>query len=375
MIIAFVTIPPASVESAMIKAVLLSAAIGLMASLSQLKATEPPATASADGKDSQSTPNADTRIPDMTNVWRDVRIVTELAAFDISKLARSPRDAWIVARIRPSESSGTAYAQGVHIEAETGRVIDSGIRPSVVIKVNGKWKLIELLSGEAPREGAFQWTEPPPNPFDLNRIDMYAPVFKGKNNDGTVICHFFADKSGAEQFANVTSIPDGWEIFVKPAYEYYREHAADFADDNLSELRKEALSDNPLIGLTAIRHIVEKAGEAENTDAYVDLARSLPKYRQAVFIVQLLKSNDEKSRDIVSKAVGQVNNASELPGMALGLYCSLALRPHVKSEREMLDKLREKWKSFDPRAADEMSLNRLLLAPGVQQGNPTSRKE
>jgi hypothetical protein len=360
------------------QAVCLSVAIAFLAGVSQINAAEPPAAPSAEEKGSRSTTNADRQVQDSVQCLRYARIVRDLAAFDLSTLSTPQTGAWIVARIHPGERSGAAYVQGLYIEAETGRVIDRGIRPVVVNRVHGKWELIDVMSGHAPRGGTYQWTRPQRhNHFDRNfsLLDSFSAFEAGPTNRWTVICQFLEKNTGAAQFASVTMIPDEWETFVKPAREYYVQHAADFGDKDLNTLREMALSDNPLIGLTAIRRILDKKAANEDTDAFVDLVRSLPKYRQAVFIVGLLNSNDDDSRDIVSKAVGQAKNASELSGMALGLYCSLALRPHTEPEREMLDKLTERWKSLDPLTADENSLSRLVLAPGVQQGKPTSRKE
>lgn len=92
--------------------------------------------------------------------------------------------------------------------------------------LGGQWKRLELLSGEAPLEGRFEWQEPyVEHSFDrgFNIYDMYS-IFAGKNNNGTVICQFAADRKGAEQFSSITAIPDGWETFVKAAYQFHGRH-------------------------------------------------------------------------------------------------------------------------------------------------------
>ncbi|HTU20680.1 MAG TPA: hypothetical protein VMG10_21650 [Gemmataceae bacterium] len=325
----------------------LSFTIAALTSVPLLNAAEPAPNASADTKTSRPMPKTFGKmaVADFTRVWQRARIVKDLAAFDLSKLSSKTTGAWIVARIRPGGLSGALYG------------------PRNVITVGGQWKLIELLSGKAPREGRYQWEYPYINHSwdrDWSILD-YGSVFEGSG--GAVICQFFEKKTGIEQFSSVTQIPDGWKSFVKPAHQYYVKHTADFAGDDLKKLKKLALGDNPFIGLEAIRHILDRKTAAQDMDMFVELAHSLPKYRQAVLISRLLKRNDDTSRTIVLKAISQANNSGELTGLALGIYIwdsshgwCLGSPPAHK----MFNKLRERWQSFDPSAADTKWLHELL---------------
>jgi hypothetical protein len=129
-----------------------------------------------------------------------------------------------------------------------------------------------------------------------------------------------------------------------------------------------ALGDNPFVGLEAIRHILDGKTAAQDRDMFVELARSLPKHRQAVLISRLLKRNDDKSRTIVLKAIGQAKNSGELAGMALGIYIwdlSHGRGMGSATAHKMFDKLKERWQSFDPSAVDAKWWNELLSrAPG-----------
>ena len=326
----------------------LSVAIAVFASHSQLKAAEPATTASADTKTSRPMPNTIGKraVADLTKVWHCARIVKDLAAFDLSKLSSKTTGAWIVASIRPGGLSGALYG------------------PRNVITVGGQWKLIELLSGKAPREGRYQWEYPHINhDWDRNwSLLDYGSVFEG--GGGAVICQFFEKKTGAEQFSSVTQVPDGWKIFVKPAHQYYVKNTADFTGDDLKKLKKLALGDNPFIGLEAVRHILDRKTATQDMDMFVELAHSLPKYRQAVLISRLLKRNDDKSRTIVLKAISQAKNSGELTGMALGIYFwddSKGRHMGSATARKLFDKLRERWQSFDPSIADDKSWNELLF--------------
>ena len=343
----------------MIRALSLSVAIVFMASLSQLKAAEP---ATADTKESQMK---------LANFWGNTFNITEaftvkgLAAFDISTLSAKTTGAWIVARIQPGGLSGSLHNQGSYIQAETGKTIDSGIRPRLVIRVGGQWKLMKLLSGKAPGEGRYQWKYPWRN-HDFDRsfsiLDRFSVFEGGPKNNGTVVCQFFENRSGAEQFASVTLIPDDWKTSVKPAHEYYVKHSAGFRGGDFNTLRKMALNDNPLIGLAALRRISVRTTEGDDVDRLLDLASSLSKYRQAVLILRLLSKNDDNSRDIVFKAISRAKNSGELRGLALGLHTSSAMQGQfiadLEAKQKLFHSLMEKWRNFDPSITDDKPSNK-----------------
>lgn len=357
------------------RALSLSIAITFLVCLLQLKAADPPATPSADADKPRPIPETELVLDEIPmDVFRSVRIVRDLAQFDVLSLRPQGTEAWIVARIQPGGLSGAGHLQGGYIKAETGEFVDKGARP--VILIGGQWKRLELLSGEAPLEGRFEWKEPHvERAFDrrFNIYDTYS-VFSGKGNDGTVICRFFADRKGAEQFSSVTAIPDGWERFVKAALAYHVRHAADVADNDLNRLRKMATDDNPFIALTAIRHILVlgRTTTDEEIDRLADLARSLPKFRQAVLTFWLLKPKDDDSRDTLLKAISRTKNTAELTGMALGIESWKASQPqpfalsHRESTRSLLDTVVERWRSFNPSTAEDEDLKiwrRILIAP------------
>ncbi|MEX2120230.1 MAG: hypothetical protein WD847_11605 [Pirellulales bacterium] len=357
----------------------LSVAMALLAGLPQLKAADPPATPSPDAKQLQPAPETSRAVDDLTPVFRAVRIVRDLAEFDILNLKPHETGAWIVAGILPGGLSGGLYMQGGYIKAETGEFVDNGVRPSLVIQVGGQWELLELLSGQAPREGRFQWKEPHvEHSFDrnFNIYDTYS-VFTSPKTYATVICTFYADRKGAEQFSSVTSIPGGWKTFVKPAYEYHVGHSADFAGSHLNGLRKLAAGENPFIALTAIRHLLRRSTSEEETDQFVDLARSLPKFRQAVLTFWLLKRNDDNARDILLRAISRSKSAAELTGMALGMESWTASQERATflfdpgSTGNLRDQVIQRWQRFDPSPVDEeswKSWHKILAAPGIQEG-------
>ncbi len=383
----------------------LSVAIALLAGLPQLQAGDPPPAPPPDAKKPQSGPAADPALQATADRFRSVQIVRDLAAFNILNLSSQKEGAWMVAGIHSSGS--TAYNQGYYIEAETGKVIDRGIRPAVVTKVWGQWKRMELLSGQTPREGRYLWNEPY-GKYDFDRsksIYDLGSVFAGY--DLTVICQFFEKKSGAEQFSSVTAIPDDWQTFVKPACEYHVRHGADFADSDLNGLRKAASGENPFIALTAIRHLVSRTTTAEETDQLVDLACSLPKFRQAVLTFWLLKrntdnahdinkrypnnsdalerlkrlkENDENTLDLVLKAVSRAKNTSELTGMALGIESWTATQGRMVGDSGMnlIHKVLERWQSFDRSTAAEepwKSWEKIVIAPGIPEGKSTQTNQ
>jgi hypothetical protein len=362
---------------------LLSVAIAFLASQTQLEAADPPATPSPNATQAQAAPVTEL-VEEVTSLYRSVRIVRDLAEFNILNLRPQETGAWMVAEIRPGGSSGGLYMQGGYLKAETGEFVDNGIRPSLVVQVGGQWKRLDLLSGDAPREGRFQWKEPHvERSFDRSfSIYDYYGVFTAANAKAAVICQFFADNTGAQQFASATSIPDDWATYVKPAYEYHAQHSADFANRDLHELGKLADGENPFIALIAIRHIVSRTTTEEENDQLVDLARSLPKFRQAVLTFWVLKRNDDNARDIVLKAIGRSKNAAELTGIALGIESWTASQGRTIPDRKPIlnlrDKVTEKWQSFDPSPADDepwKSWQRILAAPGIQESKSTWKYE
>jgi len=356
----------------MYKALSLCIAITLLAGWPQLKAADPPATSSADTNKPRAVPETGLVVDEIPmDVFRSVRIVRDLAKFDVLSLRPQETGAWIVARIQPGGLSGAGYLQGGYIKAETGEFVDHGTR--MVILVGGQWKRLELLSGEAPLEGRFEWKEAyVERSFDrsFNIYDTYS-VFVGKDNDGTVICQFFADRKGAEQFSSVTAIPDGWETFLTAAYQFHVRHATDFANDDLKRLLEMATGDNPFIALTAIHHSLGRKTTDEEIDQFADLARSLPKFRQAVLTFWLLKKGDDYSHDILLKAISRTKKAAELTGMALGIESWTASQPqqsplsYPESTQSLHDEVMEKWRSFNPSAEDKnrKDWRRILVAP------------
>lgn len=350
-----------------------------LAGLAQLAAAEPPAPPSPDATQAQAAPDANLAAKDVTPLYRSVRIVRDLAEFNILNLKPQETGAWIVAEILPGGSSGGLYMQGGYIKAETGEFVDNGVRPSLVVQVGGQWKRLDLLSGEAPREGRFQWKEPHvEHSFDrnFNIYDWYS-VFTSRNTKAAVICQFFAEKTGAQQFASVSSIPDDWTAFVKPAYEYHVRHSADFAESDLDGLRKMAAGENPFIALTAMRQLLNRSISKEEMNQLADLVRSLPKYRQAVLTFWLLKKDDDQARDVVTKAVSNTKSAAELPGVALGMESWIASHGRATyffdpgPGRILRDNVLDKWQSFDPFPAGEepwKSWHKILAAPGVSDG-------
>ncbi len=339
----------------------LSVAIAFLAGLPQLQADDRPSGPSPDAKKPRSTPETGPALKATAERFRSVRIVRDLAAFNILNLSSQKDGAWMVAGMYDGGSSGRLEGA------------------AIVTQVWGKWKRIELLSGEAPPEGRYQWQEPDRIRFGWDRsksIYDYSTVFEGP--DVTVICRFFEKTGGAAQFSPVTAIPDDWKTFVKPAYEHHVRHWADFADSDLNGLRKIASSENPFIALTAIRHLLSRTTTAEEIDRLVDLASSLPKYRQAVLTFWLLKKNDDNARAIVLKAVSRSKSTAELTGMALGIEswtASQGRAPGLSEPfRNLRDKVMERWLSFDRSiAADEpwKSWEKILIAPGIPEGKST----
>jgi hypothetical protein len=385
---------------AMTRTLSLSAVIAFLAVLPQLRAGDPPSGPSPAAEKPRPAPAADAALKATADRFRSVRIVRDLAAFNILNLSSQKEGAWMVAGIHSARSD--AYNQGYYIEAETGKVIDRGIRPAVVMQVGGQWKRLESLSGEAPREGRYRWQYPYRELSWDRSVSLYdwGSVFEGP--DVTVICRFFEKKSGAEQFLSATAIPDDWKTFVQPAYEHHVRHWADFADSDLNGLRKTASGENPFIALTAIRHLLSRTTTAEERDRLVDLAHSLPKYRQAVLthwllkrnaddardILRLhsnpedalpkLKRNDDQVRDILLKAIGRSKNAAALPGMALGIESWTATQGRdtsfMKPAMHLREKLVERWRSFERSTAAEepwKSWEKILIAPGVPEGKST----
>jgi hypothetical protein len=332
-----------------------SVALALLVGLSQPEAAEPPAAPSADAAEADAVPEINLAAKDVTPLFRAVRSIRDLAEFEILKLQPQETGAWIVAEIRPGGSSGGLYMQGGHIKAETGEFVDNGVRPSVVVQVGGQWKRLDLLSGETPPEGRFQWHEPHiERSFDRSfSIYDYYSVFTAANTKATVICQFFPTKSGAQQFASVTVIPDEWAAFVKPAYEYHVRHSADFAESDLQGLRKLASGENPFIALTALRQLLSRSTTAEEFDQLADLACSLPSYRQALLTYWLLKKNDGHARDMVTQAVSRTKSAAELRGLALGLQSWTATQGRMAflsdpgSPGNLRETLLEKRRSFE----------------------------
>ncbi len=379
----------------------LSVAIAFLAGLPQLQAGDPPSAPPPDAKKPQPAAAADAALKATADRFRSVWIVRDLAAFNILSLSSQKDGAWMVAGMYDGGSN--SHNQGYYIETETGKVIDRGIRPAVVLQVWGKWKRIELLSGEAPPEGRYQWKEPDRSGISFDRsksIYDYSPVFAGP--DLTMVCRYFEKKSGAEQFSPVTTIPDDWKTFVKPAYEYHVQHWVDFADSDLNGLRKLASGENPFVALTAIRHLLGRTTTAEETDQLLDVARSLPKYRQAVLTFWLLKRNSDNARDIikrypdnsdflerekrlkkndentlelvlkpVSRAISRAKSAAELTGMALGIESWTATQGRMvgDSGRDLIQKVLERWQSFDRSTA--ASWEKILIAPGNPEGKST----
>ena len=269
--------------------------------------------------------------------------------------------------------------QGGYLKAETGEFIDNGVRPSLVVLAGGQWERLELISGEAPREGRFEWKEPHiERSFDrtFSLYDYYG-VFTSQNTYATVICTFHQDRKGAEQFSSVTAIPDDWKTFVKPAYEYYVRRSADFAELDLNGLRKLAAGENPLIALTAIRELLSRSKAEDDRERLVDLVASLPKFQQAVLTLRLLKSNDDSTPDVLRKAIRRVTQAAGLRGIALGLESWIASHGRDRSVfdpgpgRGLGEALIERWRSFDQSPAGEelwKSWPKILVAPDPQKG-------
>lgn len=356
-------------------------AIALLAGVSQLQAADPPAAPSADTEQPRPAPEASLAVPDVTPLFRGVRIVRDLADFDILSLRPHETGAWIVAGILPGGLSGGLYMQGGYIKAETGEFVDNGVRPSLVVQVGGQWERLELLSGQAPPKGRFQWQETYVNHSfdrDFNIYDAYS-VFTSPNSFATVICRFSADRKGAEQFSSVTAIPDGWKAFVKPAYEYHVQHAVAVAESDPSALRTLATGENPFIALTAIRQLLNRSCAQEETDPLVDLARSLPTYRQATLTFWLLKQNDDHAHDILLRAIGRSKSSAELTGMALGLESWTASQGRATSlgpgsSGKLRDKLIHRWQSFHAAPVGEepwKAWQEMLSAAGIQEGSPS----
>ncbi len=370
----------------MFRAFALSVVIVVLAGLPRLEADEPAAKKPADTEPPRLGLEKGLVNVVPANMFRSVQIVRDLAEYNILNLRPRETEAWIVAEIVPGGLSGALHNQGAYIQAETGKVIDSGIRPRLVTLVGGQWKRLELLSGEAPAEGRFEWKEPyVDNSFDrhFNIYDQFS-VFTGPKNNGTVICQFFKDRAGAAKFSSVTSIPDDWKTFVKPAYAYHVRHSAEFADSDLNGLRKMASGDNPFIALTAIRHLLGKTTTEEEFDQLADLARSLPKFRQAVLTYLLLKKNDDPSLDAILKAISRSKTAAELPGLALGMESWAASRGRGTlfmdpgATKNLREKVIEKWQGFDPSTDDVedwKSWRKILVTPGVQEGKSIQVKK
>src|SRR5262245_57135187 len=113
-------------------------AIAILFGLHELQADEPPAAPSQDANKPKRATDADPVLKAAARRCRCVWIVMDLAALNIVNLTSQKEGAWMVAGIH--EGGSSLYSQGAYIEAETGKVIDRGIRPVSVLKVWGKWK-------------------------------------------------------------------------------------------------------------------------------------------------------------------------------------------------------------------------------------------
>lgn len=272
--------------------------------------------------------------------FRSVHIVRRLAEFDIATLkTREDGGAWIVAEIIPGGLSGGLYLP------------NEGAQP--LVQFGGQWKLLETIDGEGPpAEGRYQWKTPHVERSFDRSVGMHdgASVFVGEGSNPTVICQFFKESQGEQQFRAVTPIPDDWKALVKPALDSIDEISGVLAGDDADALRKLATGKNPFLAVSALRQLLAISKSAEERDKSLALLLTLPKFRQAQFTYWALKADDEDLRKRILAAIDHATTTEELSGIALGIESWTATlgRPVPPFVRDFYVGVGNKWHNLDP---------------------------
>jgi hypothetical protein len=149
--------------------------------------------------------------PSPSRILHDMRAIADVVQVDLTAVGLDPAVRWAVLRTSPQPHSGSATLMDAVMDGATGRtvgLIDSRRAPfEPVIIREGDWRVVSVLSGEAPADrGRYSWAEPQ-RVFTRrqSRTDIYDPFAL----PATILCRF--EPAAAPSFHEVSVLPDGWE--------------------------------------------------------------------------------------------------------------------------------------------------------------------
>jgi hypothetical protein len=274
--------------------------------------------------------------------------------------------AWALVEIVAAADSGSATVPSAAIDGESGVLVDitSGIplppeKAVPVIVKRGSWRLLDPLANAASLAGGgYYWTEP-----IQMRIQVVGPeqVYSPFTSGGVILCGFSPTAQGADQFRPVFLVPQGWERYVRPAWEFLAGHPTLLFDtssgsDEVSRVNSVVASPNPIVSVLGLSRALP-LGLLKGRQ----LAR-VPPDRAAEFVFLLLESSDHDTDWEAMLA----QSPHDLTSTARGaLACALLGRnPQVSRSRarELLLAIRTKVRREDPAA---MYIGRVFELLGI----------
>ncbi len=318
----------------------------------------------------------------LTNLYYDPRVTRDVAILRLDKILREPDQIWVLMRITPDRSSGTAALKGAYIRAETGEVVsEPGALP--VIRVSGSWRLIAALT-KAPgqTDGRYKWELPfggirpiNPNPFPVS--------WKAELSVISVICRYNPKARGADQFASVCLIPRQWERYVKPAVTYLQKNLERLRQKSpqvTKDLRVLLDHKNPFVAVTACKLLAERNG-LDKDFARGSLAGAKG-CRQAIFtyllITHPLRMKHDQWFEELSRVIELADNSKQLAGVALGIFASYSAQVPSHIEREaklkLLERLDKKQLKFGRQTESDKYIISILESLQIRQKPPAPGK-
>ena len=264
-------------------------------------------------------------------VFRETRIVQDLAMFNFREIIDNSDQLWAVVHVRPDPRSGLERRIVTEIRGETGEIVSvPGGRYVTVF--SGSYELITTLSGAATDQSSDYQLELPSGGGGTGGTiapkkghHPYVPLFI---DGGVAICRIVEDATGREKFPYVILIPAEWKDFVKPALEYLRDNSRLFEPNgarvNRVALRELVDDENPLLSAAALRTLAH-GGELDNI-VTTERARSTRGIRQALSIFVALRYGAQDDLDGFETQVGEfvdtAENVGQVRAVALGAWAA-----------------------------------------------------
>lgn len=300
-----------------------------------------------------------------TIAYHDARAIHDTASLRLSEFEIEGHTVWILAKVLPSERSGSATVPGASFNARTGQLETPENVRTVVIK-EGSWQAIATSPNQA-REGNYNWTEPlAQRQRGSAPEDFYSPFALG----GAILFRPALGQRGIAQFGSVCLLFMTWAQYAQPALDFAQQHPGlldGAAPADAAQFKQLVAGPNELLAALAYRQLLLAGGLAQD-DVREHLAGA-KQYLDAVIAYLILTNSGAPSKgpplaEALDSVIRKSQSLDKLRAISLGAFAASLFHsndPRVTSpSKRVVETVRLRIKELGLRPQDDPYLLYLL---------------